>query len=377
MDGPLAKIPPLDPVNQAHLERYQRHLLLSPHLKPRTVKTKLWRTYTFMKAVKKDVNDLGREDVENWILSRRDKVEPITLMGEMLEVKLFLRFVGREAELFPEKIQRVKTTLPVDRLLTRKDITAIVEATTNQRDRCLVMLLWDSGCRISEALALRVGDIQFDQFGAACIVDGKTGRRRLRLISSAPELQKWIDIHPMRQDPDAPLFTTHRRYGSKVRPLALMTVENTIKTIGRRAGYPYIHPHLIRHARMTDMAKTLNEMELRIQAGWEKNSAMPAVYVHMSGGDVEKKLIRGAGLDDAPEEKITDLEAVQCPRCRAINAPGSMFCSRCFMALSSDAVRELEKLRNLYTVPDLLMMAAEELRKKEGRKEGESDRPTR
>jgi len=43
------------------------------------------------------------------------------------------------------------------------DIVLMEEATTNLRDRLLVRILFRLGCRISEALALKVEDIDFDQ----------------------------------------------------------------------------------------------------------------------------------------------------------------------------------------------------------------------
>jgi len=39
-------------------------------------------------------------------------------------------------------------------------ITALEQASTNLRDRLLVGLLFHSGCRISEALALEVSDVE-------------------------------------------------------------------------------------------------------------------------------------------------------------------------------------------------------------------------
>ena len=42
------------------------------------------------------------------------------------------------------------------------DVTALEQATTNLRDRLLVRLLFHSGCRISEALALEVSDVDIN-----------------------------------------------------------------------------------------------------------------------------------------------------------------------------------------------------------------------
>jgi integrase len=353
MDALLGKLKSLDPVNREHLARYLRALHLKPNLRPRTIETKIWRVYTFLQAIGfKDAADVTREDVEEWILRRRDEVEPVTLQGEILEALLFYRWLApdREKDLFPGKMKRVRHTLPVDRLLTRQDIMKLVGACTNHRDRALVMLMWDSGARIGEIIGLKLGDVTFDQYGAVVIVEGKTGRRRLRLTSSAPDLQAWINVHPHKENSEAPLFVTHRRYGSAVRPLNLHTVQTNFKALSRRAGLHRIHPHLIRHARLTDLAKSegkrkgLNEMELRIVAGWERSSVMPAVYVHLSGGDVEDRILQNAGLLTDGREPDTTLEPVKCPRCQAINPPGALFCVKCSMALSEKAIVRLDRI---------------------------------
>ena len=86
-------------------------------------------------------------------------------------------------------------------------------------------------------------------------------------------------------------------------------------------------------------------MELRLVAGWEKNSAMPEVYIHLSGADVERKLLENAGfLDDAPDPADTALEPRQCPRCKALNAYDALYCATCSMALDERAAMTVDEL---------------------------------
>jgi integrase/recombinase XerD len=65
--------------------------------------------------------------------------------------------------------------------LEPEEITMLEKETTNLRDRLLIHLLFHSGCRISEALALKVEDIDFTQ-GTVTIEHLKT-----RLKLSCPE----------------------------------------------------------------------------------------------------------------------------------------------------------------------------------------------
>ena len=99
--------------------------------------------------------------------------------------------------------------------------------------------------------------------------DGKTGRKRLRLIDNVPDLQVWFNLLPLRDNPAAPLFLTHHRYDVGRKRFDHWTVEWRFKFLKKRLnlGKP-MNPHAIQHARLTDLAKQgFSEMELRLIAG--------------------------------------------------------------------------------------------------------------
>jgi len=350
MDPYLDKLPNLDPVNRVHLKRYVRHLELR-QLSPRTIETKIWRSYYFLQTTGfKDAATITQDDIEDYFIRRRKECSPATVNGNILELRLFFRWLSGkpvEAALFKNiQMNRHVPKLPTDRLLTRTDVQRLVGACDRPRDRALLMLLWDSGARISEIVTLDIGHVEFDRYGAVVIVNGKTGRRRVRLIAAAPELQTWLNQHPLKTDAAAPLFTTYNRYAAGTKRLAVHTIQNTLKTIARRAGVTKpVHPHAFRHARLTDLAKQgFSEMELRIIAGWEKNSAMPEVYIHLSGGDVERKMLEKAGFVTGDETPGTAaLEPRQCPRCRTMNTYDALYCRACSMALTEHAAYQVDE----------------------------------
>jgi integrase/recombinase XerD len=61
--------------------------------------------------------------------------------------------------------------------LTPDEITLLEKAATNLRDKLLIRVLFHLGCRISEALAIKVEDIDFEQ-GTISIIHLK---RRVKL----------------------------------------------------------------------------------------------------------------------------------------------------------------------------------------------------
>lgn len=352
----LVKMKKLDPVNIKYLEGYVRSLTLK-QLRTTSINDKLRRIYVFL--IYSEFRDLMTAtpiDIEDFLISRKTKPTKrgkpcahATIQGDMLGIKLFFRYLRPtdEAKLFENiKIKRQKNRLPVERLLSRIDIQNLVAACDTQRDRALVMLLWDTGCRINEILSRNVGNVEFDRYGAVMVVDGKTGQRRLRLTACVGDLQTWINTHPMKEDPNAPLFITYNRYGFGRKRVHEHTVANRLKVLAELAKITKpVHPHAIRHARLTDLAKQgFSEMELRIIAGWEASSGMPAIYVHMSGADVERKILQKAGLCEEEEYKDTSLEAIRCPRCQTINAHDSMFCKTCSQTMTDLATKQINTM---------------------------------
>ena len=68
---------------------------------------------------------------------------------------------------------------------------------------------------------MKIKNVQFDEYGAVIVVGnrgGKTGARRIRVVSSVPHLSNWLEHHPCKNDPEAPLWVGigSRNYGRQI-----------------------------------------------------------------------------------------------------------------------------------------------------------------
>jgi integrase len=125
----------------------------------------------------------------------------------------------------------------------------------------LIAVLYESGCRVGELLTLRVRHVKFDKNGARLIVDGKTEMRRLIIVASSPYLAAWLNVHPMRDDPDAVLWLGIGT-ANQDQPLDYPSVRKMIRETARRAGVrKAVNPHLFRHSRATYLAGHLTEAQ--------------------------------------------------------------------------------------------------------------------
>lgn len=283
-----------------------------------------------------DTNDV--KDLVEW-LHDRDLADE-TVRGYKQVIKRFWRWLHNlpRGE-HPEMTDWINTTpsngtngtLPTD-LLTRDDVDALKDGTRNARDRAFIAVLYETGARIGELIDLTVGDIEDHTQGKKVVIDGKTGQRRLRLLESAPPLNKWLNEHPTGEDDD-PLWC-HLR---EPEPLSYHYIrQKLLERAKERAGVDKpVNPHHFRHSRATELAQKFKEAQLKEWFGWTQGSSVPAKYVHLSGRDIDDAYGKLHGI--VPEDEQEDEETViECWRCEELNERDDKFCSRCGAALDED-----------------------------------------
>jgi hypothetical protein len=205
----------------------------------------------------------------------------------------------------------------------------------------LVFVGYESGARAGELMGLKIGDVEFDQFGAVLHLRGKTGERMIRLVESVPDLRTWLSMHPDGRNPDARLWTG--KHGS----LGTLGFWFLLRKLGEDTKLSkHIHPHLLRHSRATHLAAgVLTESQMRQFFGWAKGSRMPEIYVHLSNRDTDSTLLKHYGIKvEVPRED--SLEPKTCPWCQTQNSTSARFCQGCNAPLDPiSANKAMEKYR--------------------------------
>ena len=115
--------------------------------------------------------------------------------------------VGDPEETKGIKLRKPKDKLTRESLLDENDLSKLLHACgENMRDRAFIAVHYEAGTRPGEILSLQLKHVEFDDYGARISVDGKTGARKIRLVTSTPHLASWINSHPFRENPEAPLW---------------------------------------------------------------------------------------------------------------------------------------------------------------------------
>jgi len=154
--------------------------------------------------------------------------------------------------------------------------------------------------------------------------------RTVVLVSSTPFLIEYINKHPLKHDPEAPLWIT-----SQGKTLKYSAVRNMLGRLFAKAGIKKkANPHNFRHSRATHLANHLTEFQMNQYLGWVQGSDMPAIYIHESGLRMEEAIKRMNGIEIKDKDNASKLKPQKCKRCSHVNNFCNEYCSKCGYALS-------------------------------------------
>lgn len=265
-------------------------------------------------------------------------------------IKKFYKWLLGNNKNYPECVEWIRITNPRNlqdkpvEIVSPKEHKLMIENARNPRDRALLSLLYDSGCRIGELLTLRIKDLMFDEYGALIAVTGKTGYRKVRIVgNSIAELQTWLDYHPERSNRDASLYCQidGERRGESMQ---YDQVHSVFTKTAKRAGIKRrIYPHLYRHTRSTILASKVPEAVLESQQGWVHGSRMSRVYVHLTQEQQDEAILQANGIKKKVALEIETESPIVCPRCGTLNTNDAKYCRKCWLPLAIEAVIELKE----------------------------------
>jgi integrase/recombinase XerD len=220
-------------------------------------------------------------------------------------------------------------------LLLPTEIQRVLGVCHNPRDQALVSSLWETGGRIAEIGNLQLMHVNRAPHGFQLDLSGKTGKRTILVIKSAPLLAAWLNAHPFRNDHTAPLWV-HYQYTNDARQVGYHTIRKLLQRHFQRAGITKrIYPHLFRHSRATYVLASglMTEAQAKAYFGWTPSTDMLSTYAHLLASDANNAILRENHLTP-PRQEATDMNAPRtCGACGTLNQHDAAFCSQCTSVL--------------------------------------------
>lgn len=257
----------VDPA-RALAARWSRHLQFDRRRSVHTVRAYVATAHRFIDFLSRHRGEmvgrygllnLAAVDLRAFLADRRGSgLGPSSAAREMSAVRAFLRFAAEEEGNLPQlpRTRSPKRPRTLPRPASPADAVALAEEAgeaallpwVGARDLAILLLLYGSGLRVSEALSLKAKVVPL---GQALRVTGK--RNKTRVVPILPAVRNAIAAYvadcPWPLTGDVPLFV-----GAKGGPLNPDLVRRAVRTARIRLGLAdSLTPHALRHSFATHL----------------------------------------------------------------------------------------------------------------------------
>ncbi len=185
-----------------------------------------------------------------------------------------------------DRAVRFLTYEQVQKLLSACDLTT----PAGLRDRAIFELLFSTGLRISELVALNRDQIPLhgNERDMEIGIIGKGGRARTVYVSARAMM--WLKKYlRARSDVDKPLFINYRNYSGDSKRLTPRSIQAIIKNAAKIAGLPLTTtPHVLRHSFATDLLTKGVDIRILQEFLGHKNIAATQIYTHVTNRQLQE-----------------------------------------------------------------------------------------
>ena len=247
-------------------------------------------------------SDVTADDLREWLLKMVDEEgkQPATVNLALSALRTFFRYLMQTGQVShnpcakvsaPKKDKRLPAFIREGALDCLLDQVAFAPGFIGVRNRFIVLLLYMTGIRRAEALALKDGDIRLAQ--RQMLVTGKGDKQRL--IPFGPDLEQELRHYLKARDSAfGPLpACTPLLLSDKGRPLSAVQFGRIVKdTLAQVTLQQRRSPHVLRHTFATTMLNHGADLQAIQQLLGHRSLETTQIYTHLSFEDLKQEYQR-------------------------------------------------------------------------------------
>jgi site-specific recombinase XerD len=196
-----------------------------------------------------------------------------------------LRFFSKHVLKCPEimaEVPRPKHARKLPRVAGRREISALLKVTTQPKHYALIMLIYSSGLRVSEAVRLRADDLIPDR-GVILVRGGKGRKDRIAPLSNA--VLSALRRFRAPDEPSPYLFPGD----APGKHLTTRSAQKVLSNACKRAGITRrITPHALRHSFATHLHEDGTDIRnIQLLLG-HASSRTTDIYTHVSAKNLAR-----------------------------------------------------------------------------------------
>lgn len=292
-----------EPIDGNYLEEFLDFCQYQRSLSENTVRSYRWDLKVWTTWLRDSDMELTRvkvKDIDKFIISLRKEGKSVgTVNRKIYCLKMFYRYLQRIEIIEKNPLDFVKNIREPKRLpkyLTKEQQEDLLQASDGgyhpskwgkwlkNRDRLMILLLLDTGVRISELCAIKKTDIDLEE--GSIRIFGKGAKERFVILSRRCIVAIGECLKNGNGSDEILFFNQQRRRLNTRHAFRL------VQEIGERAGIKGLYPHLLRHTYATNLLRKGGDLLLIKEALGHSSVSTTEIYAHLGDQEYKEKLRR-------------------------------------------------------------------------------------
>ena len=226
--------------------------------------------------INRGLSCISKEEINNYILKliREKNISASQQNQRINAIKFYYeKVLGKQKEYYDIERPRLESKLPD--ILSKNEIALMIQKTENIKHKTLIALIYSCGLRRSEAINLKIKDIDSNRM---LIKIREAKGKKDRYVQLASSVLKLLRTYYQSEKPQEYVFE-----GQKKMQYSPTSIVKNVKNAAKRAGITkQVYPHILRHSFATHQLE--QGVDLRFIQEWlgHKSTKTTERYTHVT-----------------------------------------------------------------------------------------------
>lgn len=244
-----------------------------------------------------DITKIEKEDIENFLKARYEIESTSTIAHNLTVIKNFHSYLLKESLLkedVAESISRPKLRKKIPKVISIDDILKLLniklDTPFDYRNKAMIELMYGSGLRVSELIALDVNSIDFTN----CIIRIVGKGKKERIVPIGEYSMYYLNLYIEKRNSllkkehtDALFLNNHGK--RMTRQGFFKNLKQILKKQGLDSN---IHPHTLRHSFATHLLDSGADLRSIQELLGHSDISTTKIYTHVSDKKVENDYLK-------------------------------------------------------------------------------------
>ena len=246
-------------------------------LSPYTLRNYLNFNRQLLAFINKDPEQIEQQDIKEFLAEKMSERAPISNILFLASIRFaYSNVLGKDPT---AGIKRPKTEKKIPVVLSKQEISDLIDAAETKKSSLIIQFLYSSGLRVSELVKIKKQDLDFEE-NIGWVRSGKGKKDRMFILSQklSNKLKKYIENH-----------LDWEYVFSKEKPLTTRNVQKIVQNTTKRARInKAVHPHTLRHSFATHLLdKGVDLRRIQFLLG-HSSIATTQIYTHVSHEQIKR-----------------------------------------------------------------------------------------